>query len=44
MQETPYKETTVNRCLLILGLEPFRSQAKRKHSIGKEFQSQAVRK
>ena len=38
-----YKEPTVKRCLLILDLNPFRSQVKGKHSIGKEFQSLAVR-
>ena len=36
------KEPTVNRVLLILDLKPFRSQVKRKHSTGKEFQSPAV--
>ena len=30
-------------CQLILDLKPFRSQVKRKHSIGKEFQSLALR-
>ena len=37
------KEPTVKRCLLILDLKPFRSQAKGKHSIGREFRSLAVR-
>ena len=37
------KEATGNRCLLILDLEPFRSLVKGKHSIGREFQSLAVR-
>ena len=36
------KEPTVNRCLLILHLKPFRSWVKGKHSIGREFQSLAV--
>ena len=31
------KEPTVNRCLLILDLKPFRSQVKEKHSMGSEF-------
>ena len=38
-----YKEPTVKRCLLILDLKPFRSYVKGKHSIGREFQSLAVR-
>ena len=33
------KEPTVNRCLLILHLKPFRSWVKGKHSIGREFHS-----
>ena len=37
------KEPTVQRCLLILGLKPFTSQVKENHSIGREFQSLAVR-
>ena len=37
------KEPTVKRCLLILNLKPLRSQVKRKHSIGREFQSLAMR-
>ena len=37
-----YKEPTVNRCLLILDLKPFRLKVKGKHSIGREFQSLAV--
>ena len=37
------KEPTINRCLLILDLKPFRSLVKGKHSIGREFQSLAVR-
>ena len=36
-----YKETTVNRCLLVLDLKPFRLQVKGKHSLGREFQSLA---
>ena len=38
-----YKEPTVKRYLLILNLKPFRSKVKGKHSIGREFQSLAVR-
>ena len=38
------KEPTVKMCLLILDLKQFRSQVKRKHSIGREFQSLAVRR
>ena len=37
------KEPTVKRCLLILDLKPLRSYMKGKHSIGREFQSLAVR-
>ena len=37
-----HKEPTVKRCLLILDLNPLRSYVKAKHSIGREFQSQAV--
>ena len=37
-----WKEPTVNKCLLILDLNPFRLYVKRKHSIGREFQSIAV--
>ena len=37
------KDPTVNRCLLILDLKPFRLWVKGKHSIGREFQSLAVR-
>ena len=37
------KEPTVKRCLLILDLKPLRSQVKGKHSVGREFQSLAVR-
>ena len=37
------KEPTVKRYLLILDLKPLRSQVKGKHSIGREFQSLAVR-
>ena len=37
-----WKGPTVNRCLLILGLKPFISQVKERHSISGEFQSQAV--
>ena len=37
------KEPTVKRRLLILDLKPLRSQVKGKHSIGREFQSLAVR-
>ena len=36
------KEPTVKRCLLILDLNPLRSQVKEKHSIGREFQSQGT--
>ena len=36
------KELTVNRCLLIPDLKPFRLNVKQKHSIGREFQSLAV--
>ena len=37
------QEPTVKRCLLILDLKPLTSQVKGKHSIGREFQSLAVR-
>ena len=37
------KEPTVKRCLLILDLEPLRSQVKGKHSIGRDLQSLAMR-
>ena len=37
-----YKEPTVNRCLLIPDLKPVRLQLREKHSIGREFQSQAM--
>ena len=37
------KEPTVEKSLLILDLKPLRSKFKWKHSIGKEFQSLAVR-
>ena len=37
------KEPTIKRCLLILDLKPLRSQTKAKNSIGREFQSLAVR-
>ena len=36
------KEHTVNRCLFILNLKPFRSSVKGKHSIGREIQDLAV--
>ena len=36
-------EPTVKRCLLILDLKPLRSYVKGKHSVGREFQSLAVR-
>ena len=36
------KEPTVNRCLLILDLKPFRSYVKGKQSVGREFQGLAV--
>ena len=36
-------EHTVKKCLLILDLKSFRSQAKGKHFIGRKFQSLAVR-
>ena len=35
---------TINRCLLILDLKPFRLYVKGKHSIGREFQSSCARK
>ena len=38
-----YKEPIVKRCLLILDLKPLRSQVKGKHSIGREFQTLAMR-
>ena len=38
-----YKETIVKSCLLILNLNSFRPYVKGKHSIGREFQSLAVR-
>ena len=38
-----YKEPTVNRCLLILELKPFRLWVKGNHSLGREFQSLAER-
>ena len=37
-----YKKPTVNRCLLILDLKPFKLLVKGKHSIGREFQGLAV--
>ena len=37
-----WKDLTVNRCLLILDLKPFRLEVKAKHSIVREFQSLAV--
>ena len=37
------KEPTVKRCLLILNLKPLRSQVKGNNSIGRQFQSLAVR-
>ena len=37
------KEHTVNRYLLILDSKSFRSYVNGKHSIGREFQSLAVR-
>ena len=37
------KEPTVERCLWILDLKALRSYVKQKHSIGREFQSLAVR-
>ena len=37
------KEPTVQICLLIIDLKPFRSCVKGKHSIGSEFQGLAVR-
>ena len=42
-RKSAYKEPTVKRCLLILNLEPLRSYVKGNHSIGREFQSLAVR-
>ena len=42
-RKSVYKEPTVKRCLLILKLKPLRSYVKGKHSIGREFQSLAVR-
>ena len=41
-QRKSVQKIIVKRCLLILVLKPFRSQAKGKHSISKEFQSLAV--
>ena len=41
-RKSAQKESTGKSCLLILDLQPFRSQVKRKHSIGREFQSRAV--
>ena len=37
------KEPTVQRCLLILDLKPFKSMVRGKHSIGRESQGLAVR-
>ena len=37
-----YKEPTVNNCLLILDVKPFRLKVKGKQSISREFQSLAV--
>ena len=42
-RESLYKEPTVNRCLLILGLKPFRLWVKGKHSLVREFQGLAER-
>ena len=42
-RKSVYKEPRVKRCLLILALKPLRSQVKGKHSIGRGFQSLAVR-
>ena len=39
-----WKEPTNKRCLLISALKSFRLQVKGKHSIGREFQSLAVRR
>ena len=38
-----HKEPTVHRCLLIRNFKPFRSKAKGKHSIGREFQGLTLR-
>ena len=37
------EESTDKMCLLILDLNPLRSEVKGKHSIGREFQSLTVR-
>ena len=42
-RKSAQKEPTVKRSLLILDLKPLISQVKGKHSIGREFQSLAVR-
>ena len=42
-RKSVYKEPTVKRCLSILELKPLRSYVKGKHSLGREFQSLAVR-
>ena len=42
-QKSAQKEPTVRRFLLILNLKPLRSQVKGKHSVGRQFQSLAVR-
>ena len=42
-RKSAQKEPTVKRRLLILELKPLRSYVRRKHSIGREFQSLAVR-
>ena len=41
--EESQKESKHKRCLLILGLKPFRSQVKEMHSAGKKFENLAVR-
>ena len=42
IQEISLEKTAVNRCLFIADLQPFRSQFKAKHSIGREFQRLAL--
>ena len=42
-KEAQKEFSTINRCLLILDLKPFRLWVKEKHSIGRDFQSLAVR-
>ena len=42
-RKSVWKEPTVKRCLLNLDSKPLRSYVKGKHSVGREFQSLAVR-